>query len=115
MQGMNINPVAAGNQLVDTAELARRAARAEAQDKQELREVCEDFEAIFIKIMLDSMRDTLSDNTLIPKNAGEKLFEDQLYDEYAKKMSRTANLGIADMMYQQLSGATQASRLDITG
>ena len=84
----------------ETDELSRRA---EAGDTGELREVCEEFEALFVKMMLDSMRRTLSDDTLIPKNQGEKLFEDELYSEYAVSISRTANLGLADMMYSQLT------------
>ena len=107
---MEINPMMSGKIAYDsnkaaaaTDELARRAS---AGDANELREVCEEFESLFVKMMLDSMRATLSDDTLIPKNSGEKLFEDKLYDEYAKSMSRTANLGIADMMYDQLSPGT---------
>ena len=80
--------------------LARRAQKGEAA---ELRRVTGEFEALFVKIMLDSMRETLGDGGLIPKNAGEKLFEDKLYDEYAVKISQSANLGIAAMMYDQLS------------
>jgi flagellar protein FlgJ len=93
-------------------ELARLAKNG---NKDELKKVCEEFEAIFVKMMLDSMRKTLSDNTLIPKNSGEKLFEDQLYDEYAKKMSSTADLGIASMMYKQLSDQNAFSGTEIPG
>ncbi|PIE04616.1 MAG: hypothetical protein CSA76_03310 [Spirochaetales bacterium] len=109
---MDINPVLSSSQIINTDELSRRAASAE---NRELKEVCEEFEAIFVKMMLDSMRKTLSDDTLIPKNAGEKLFEDQLYDEYAKKISRTARLGIASMMYSQLSSAAAGSKINLNG
>ncbi len=104
---MTINPLTTGTMsyeatkaTAETDELSRKALSA---DETELREVCEDFEAMFVKMMLDSMRKTLSDDTLIPKNQGEKLFEDELYGEYAKSISQTANLGLADMMYSQLS------------
>ncbi len=117
---MEINPMMSGKLAYDsnkaataTDELARRAV---SGDTNELREVCEEFESLFVKMMLDSMRATLSDDTLIPKNSGEKLFEDKLYDEYAKNMSKTADLGIADMMYDQLSAGTvgiPGSTLDI--
>jgi len=33
-------------------------------------------------------------------------FEDMLYDDYAKKMAKTADLGIARMMYLQLYKST---------
>ncbi len=116
--GMTINPMMSGQMAYDanktsleTDELARRSV---SGDTNELREVCEEFESLFVKMMLDSMRATLSDDTLIPKNSGEKLFEDQLYDEYAKSISRTADLGIADMMYDQLSAGLPGSSIDIS-
>lgn len=94
-----------------TDELSRRAV---SGNDAELREVCEDFESLFVKMMLDSMRETLSDDTLIPKNQGEKLFEDELYSEYAANIANTANLGIADMMYDQLAAGIPGESLDIS-
>ena len=115
---MTIDPLTSGRMAFEsgraaqeTDELSRRAASGE---EAELREVCEDFEALFVKMMLDSMRKTLNDDTLIPKNAGEKLFEDKLYDEYAKGISRKANLGIADMMYDQLAAGIPGESLDLS-
>lgn len=72
-------------------------------DEKKLLEVCRDFESIFIKQMLDAMRNTVPESELTGGSLTEDIFEDMLYDEYAKEMSRTANLGIAEMMYQQLS------------
>ena len=72
---------------------------------KELYNVCVDFEALFIKQMLNSMRKTVEKNSLTdsPTDAtGRDFFEDMLYDNYAKKMAETANLGIAKMMYLQL-------------
>ena len=87
--------------------LSRRARKGESA---ELRRVTHEFEALFVKIMLDSMRETLGDGGLISKNAGEKLFEDKLYDEYAVKISQNAKLGIAAMMYEQLSAVDSDPR-----
>lgn len=115
---MTINPMMNGQMAYDTNkatmetdELLRRSS---AGNTDELREVCEEFESLFVKMMLDSMRATLTDDTLIPKNSGEKLFEDQLYDEYAKSISKTADLGIADMMYDQLAAGLPGSSIDIS-
>ena len=92
---------------------ARNAARrTESSDAAKLQEACRHFEQIFIKIMLDSMKKTLDGNALIPQNAGEKLFEDMLYDEYAGTIADTAELGIAAMMYDQLSAGLPGEGLD---
>lgn len=70
---------------------------------QELKQACKDFEAIFIKQMLDAMRKTVPDSGLLEKDQAQEIFEDMLYDKYASLLSETANLGIADIMYKQLS------------
>ena len=74
-----------------------------AGELKKLKEACQDFEAIFIKQMLDSMKKTVHRSELTKKNMGEEVFDDMLYDEYAKKMSGTAGLGVGDMMFRQLS------------
>lgn len=76
-----------------------------SMDKDRLMDVCRDFESLFIKQMLDSMRKTVNKSGLIERGMGEDIFEDMLYDEYAKKIANTANLGISRLLYNQLSKA----------
>ncbi len=72
-------------------------------DKQsKLYEVCQDFEALFVKQMLDVMRKTVKKSGLLDGGMAEEIFEDMLYDEYALSMSRYARLGLSDMLYKQL-------------
>ena len=66
-------------------------------------DACKDFESIFIKQMLDSMKKTVNKGTMLKGGYAEKIYEDMLYDEYAKKMAKTANFGIADTLYRQLA------------
>ena len=68
----------------------------------ELYKACLDFEAIFIKQMLNSMRKTVEKSGLLDGGMAEDIFEDMLYDEYAAKMATTANFGLAAMIYGQL-------------
>ena len=70
----------------------------------ELYKTCVDFESLFIKQMLDVMRKTVNkqDDMLGTGLSGE-IFEGMLYDEYAKKMAETAQFGLADMIYRQVS------------
>lgn len=69
-----------------------------------LYEACEDFQSIFIKQMLDSMRKTVNKSgSLIQANQGEKVFEDMLYDEYSKNMSKSAGFDLADNLYKQMT------------
>jgi flagellar protein FlgJ len=69
----------------------------------ELYKVCLDFEALFIKQMLNSMRKTVEKQGLLNGGMSEDIFEDMLYDEYAKKMAQTAQFGLAETMYLQVN------------
>jgi len=64
---------------------------------------CEDFEALFIKQMLSSMRKTVHKTGLMDGGMAEEIFEDMLYDEYALKMARSAGFGLSDTLYRELS------------
>lgn len=74
-----------------------------SNDDKKLKETCQEFEAMFIKQMLNSMKKTVNKSGLIKENMGEEVFDDMLYDEYAKNMSLTSDFGISEMMYKQLA------------
>ena len=64
-----------------------------------LRSVAEEFEAIFVKQMLESMRSTLNpDNRLVDTGMAGEIYEDMLYDEYAQTMAKSGGFGLADMI-----------------
>ncbi|MBN2401246.1 MAG: rod-binding protein [Spirochaetes bacterium] len=69
-----------------------------------LMNVCIEMESIFVSRMLKEMRNTLPEEKLIDGGFAEKIFEDMLYDEYALNLSKTSNLGLAKMLYEDLSG-----------
>ncbi len=74
------------------------------KEKESLKQACIDFEAYFVKQMLDSMRKTIDRSSgLISQNMGEKIFEDMLYDKYSQTMAKEEDFGIAKMLYNQLS------------
>lgn len=85
-----------------------------AQKEKKLRESCEGFESIFIQKMWEEMRKTLPKSTLL--HGKEEHFWQGMYDqELAKKMTSAGGIGLADMMYAQLSrGLTSASRATAT-
>ena len=78
----------------------------EAQKDQEdtkLKEVCQQLESIFVHQMLSQMRNSIPKGGFIQANQGEKIFQDMLDQEYAQKMSKAGGIGLADLMYRQLS------------
>lgn len=66
-------------------------------------DVCIQMESIMVSKMLKSMRNTVQKGELMHGGFAEEIFEDMLYDEYALNMSKNANLGLAKMLYEQLS------------
>jgi flagellar protein FlgJ len=87
----------------ESAAAAVRRQRGSVDRQSELYKVSLEFEAIFIKQMLNAMRKSVDKSGLIDGGMAEEIFEDMLYDEYAKKMAESRQLGIADIIYEQLS------------
>jgi hypothetical protein len=81
--------------------------------KSDLYQQCQEFESIFVKQMLDAMRKTVDKSGMTDNGMGQDIFEDMLYDEYAKTMSKTADFGIADTMYRQLSNLRPATSITL--
>ncbi len=78
-------------------------------DRTQLRFVAQEFESLFAKQMLDSMRATLNrEDDLFDGGMAQDIFEDMLYEEYARMMSRTGSLGIADMIVRQYEHTVSA-------
>ncbi len=73
-------------------------------ESEKLKEACRDFEALFIKQMLDTMKKTVNKSGLLDGGMAENIFEDMLYDEYSKSMADTGSFGIARLMYDELAG-----------
>ena len=77
-------------------------------DDTQLRKACEGFESYFIQSMFREMRKTsLSTGGIFEKSNAEKIFEDMLYEEYSKTAAAKGGVGLADMMYRQLSKRTE--------
>jgi Rod binding domain-containing protein len=71
---------------------------------RKLMDVCIEMESLFVSQMLKEMRKTIhKENDLLYGGMAEDIFEDMLYNEYALQMSKTANLGLAKTLYDQLS------------
>ena len=70
---------------------------------KKLMDTCIEMESIFVSKMLKEMRNTLPKEKLIDGGMAEQIFEDMLYDEYSLNLSKTSNLGLGRMLYEELS------------
>ena len=64
-----------------------------------------ELESYIIKIMLSSMRGTLTGTSVYGEEPSyaQKMYEDMLYDELAVTMTKNAGFGLADQIYLQLA------------
>ena len=78
-------------------------------DKQaaRLRKVCQDFESLLIGQMLKSMRETVPKSDVFGSREKEEIFQSMLDEQTAIEMSKTGALGLAEMLYSQLSKLTE--------
>jgi flagellar protein FlgJ len=67
-----------------------------------LYELCLELETFLVKNLLTSMRSTVQKSGLIDDSFAGKMYEDMLYDEYAKDLTKNANFGLAEQAYRQL-------------
>lgn len=87
-----------------------------AKDKsKKLREACEGFESVFIQKMWEQMRATVPKGGLL-QGRDEQYWQGMFDQELSKKMSSAGGIGLADMMYEQLSrNLVSASRTTASG
>ena len=83
----------------------RRAA--DAHDPKALREVARQFESIFTKMMLDSMRSASFGDPLFGSDQVDQ-YQGMMDDQLAVQLSQGRGLGLADMLVRQLQGGAAA-------
>jgi len=67
-----------------------------------LYELCLELETFLVKNLLTSMRNTIQKTGLVDEGFAGKMYEDMLYEEYAKDFTKNANFGLAEQAYRQL-------------
>jgi flagellar protein FlgJ len=80
-----------------------------AKDEQQLKKVCKDFEKIFLSMMYKEMRATVIKSDLVDDSAGGDMFKEMLDDKIAEEIADGPGVGLADMMYKNLSKTMKAS------
>jgi len=74
----------------------------EIDKTDKLYEMCLELETYLVKNLLTSMRNTVQKSGLINEGFAGQIYEDMLYDEYAKSYAKNAGFGLAEQAYRQL-------------
>ena len=96
--GIEINRQAGDRQ--DVKSTSDKAAVARTDD-QELREACQQFEEIFLRMTL---KEAHIDRSLFSqKEAGSQLYSDLTRETMAKALAQAGGFGLAEVLYEQLN------------
>jgi peptidoglycan hydrolase FlgJ len=97
---MTIDAIGPSN-YTDVQGLNTLRTQARAQDPEALRSTAKQFETIFTKMMLQSMRDARLGEDIFGSSAGD-MYQSMFDDQIALEMSRGQGIGIAEMLLEQL-------------
>lgn len=70
--------------------------------EEKLKDVSEMYEKHFLKEMLKAMRSTVQEGGFIKTSSAEKIFRDQLDDNYVDKWNDKGGIGLSKLIYTQL-------------
>lgn len=60
------------------------------------------YEQTFLKQMVDAMRQAVPKSDLVNESMGERIYKDQMYDNYVEQWSNVGGVGLSDLIYDQI-------------
>lgn len=60
------------------------------------------YEQAFLKQMVGAMRQAVPKSDLVNESMGEKIYKDQMYDNYVEQWSNVGGVGLGDLIYDQI-------------
>lgn len=78
---------------------ATREVAPESREARELRRACQEFEEIFLRLVL---KEAKIDRSLFSQDGASSLYGDMARETLAKAMAQAGGLGLAEMLYRQL-------------
>lgn len=86
----------------------KRLARADGQSNEALRAASKQFEALFMQMLLKSMRDATPSNSLLDSDQ-TRMYQSMLDQQLALNLSQGRGTGLADTLFRQLGGKDEGS------
>ena len=79
-------------------------------EQSKLRTAAQEFESVFVAQLLSTMRQSSTETDFLGENSTTmKIFNGMLDEKYAMEIAKTGQLGLAEMLIQQLSGGQRLS------
>lgn len=104
--GINQNMPSAGDTAAEKARLLQQQSSAggglDEKQRQKLKKVSQDFEALFVGMMMKSMRETVAKDKLTGGGHGEDVYRSMLDQQYAEESVKRGGLGLAKQIEKEL-------------
>jgi len=72
------------------------------QTDDRLKQACSDFEAIFLNLMVQTMKKTIPEGGVLGKSHQSEVYDAMFFQEISTQLARERGLGIGDAMYRQV-------------
>lgn len=86
-------------------------------DPERIRSAARELSSYFLHMLIREMRKSIPKNPVLYGGKTEEIFQDFLDEEFAAKMARSGQLGLADSIYESLENLLKPNRqsADIEG
>lgn len=112
--GIRAEMIGMNNKLIQAELAAKKTAAVEINavknakqpDKKYLNEIKKasiEFESVFLGYMLKQMKKTVPSDPLFGESVAKDIFQDMQYDNMAREMAKAGGIGLATILYNQLS------------
>ncbi|OGO79593.1 MAG: hypothetical protein A2Y23_09495 [Clostridiales bacterium GWB2_37_7] len=98
---INLKASQSKSQQNDFEEILKQAQ--EEKDEKKLMEASKNLEAVFVNMMFKQMQNTVPKSGLTDGGMGEETFKDMLFEKYAEEATKGSGLGLAQIIFKQLS------------
>jgi flagellar protein FlgJ len=101
-----------GSSMTTGIRFSTDAAKSTSKSNAELnklKKATEDFEQIFVSMMLKEMYKSIGKTGFLDNGSYEKMFKEMMIDERAKQLVESGELGFSKMMYEQLKQHVNSS------
>jgi len=71
-------------------------------NKEQLKETCDEFESLFLTYILKSMRSTIPDGGFLGNDHGGEIIKSMFDENLSQEIANGGGIGIGDLLYEQL-------------
>ena len=85
------------------AESSKISLKNGTKSQHEIQKAAQDFEAVMLNMVIKAMWKTIPESGLFEKNNATQIYEGLIHSSLSEEMARNGGMGIAKVLYQQLS------------